>query len=263
MKRHSKNDTSWEGVSHWYNNLLSGTDTYQEKVILPNILRLVDPRPSKSIVELGCGQGYFSNEFAKRGASVIGLDASKSLIETAIKNTSRESYSQRLMFIYGNAENAFQIASKSADELVIILAMQNIKNLDKLSNEMARILKSDGKATIVLNHPMFRVPKHSDWGYDDRLRMQYRKVFKYLSEISVDIDMEPGKTALGKKGRSTKSFHRPLQVYMKAFSKSGLVISRVEEWASHRKSAKGPRMIAEDNARKEVPLFMCLELRKL
>ena len=264
MKKHQnkQNDTSWEGVSFWYDQMLQSSDTYQSKVILPNVLRLVDPKPSKHIVELGCGQGYFSEIFAKAGASVIGLDFSRSLIGLAQSRVDKEKYQSKIDFHHGDASNAYSIASKTADVVVIILALQNMKDLSKVVSEIARIMKDNGRAIIVLNHPAFRVPKHSDWGFDEASKTQYRKVSKYLSELTLDIDMEPARTASGKKSTITKSFHRSLQTYTKAFSSSNLVISKIEEWISHKQSQKGLRQKAEDDARKEIPLFMCLELRK-
>jgi hypothetical protein len=35
-------------------------------------------------------------------------------------------------------------------------------------------------------------------------------------------------------------------------------VTMLEEWNSHRKSEPGPRAKAEDLARKEIPLFLCL-----
>jgi ubiquinone/menaquinone biosynthesis C-methylase UbiE len=261
--KNSAAKTSWENVSQWYDTMLQSGDTYQSKVILPNILRILDPKPGKHIVELGCGQGYFSEIFAKMGASVIGLDASKTLIEIAEKRVEKEAYRSKVLFITGDASNAQAIVSKTADVVVVILALQNMKDLSKVAGEMQRILKQDGRALIVLNHPVFRIPKHSDWGFDEVTKTQYRKVSKYLSELTLDIDMEPGRTAIGMKGAVTKSFHRSLQTYTKSFANAGLAITRIEEWISHKQSQKGPRQVAEDTARKEIPLFMCLELKKL
>ena len=50
---------------------------------------------------------------------------------------------------------------------------------------------------------------------------------------------------------------------MKLFAKNGLAITRLEEWISHKQSGAGPRQAAEDKARKEIPMFMCLEIKKL
>jgi hypothetical protein len=70
--------------------------------------------------------------------------------------------------------------------------------------------------------------------------------------------MHPGKAGSLK----TMSYQRSLQEFFKAFNKTGFVVTRLEEWISHKKSQKGPRQKAEDAARKEIPLFMCIEIRK-
>ena len=46
-------------------------------------------------------------------------------------------------------------------------------------------------------------------------------------------------------------------------AKEGFAVKRLEEWISHKESMVGPRKIAEDNARKEIPIFMMIEAVKL
>jgi len=67
--------------------------------------------------------------------------------------------------------------------------------------------------------------------------------------------MHPG----DKPWEKTVSFHRPLQFYFKALNKNNLLVSRLEEWNSHRTSEAGPKKEAEDTARREFPLFLFLE----
>ena len=50
---------------------------------------------------------------------------------------------------------------------------------------------------------------------------------------------------------------------MKIFSKSGFAITRLEEWISHKQSGTGPRQTAEDKARREIPMFMCIEIKNI
>jgi hypothetical protein len=71
--------------------------------------------------------------------------------------------------------------------------------------------------------------------------------------------MHPG----DKPSQYTTSFHRPLQYYFKAFNKAGFSVTLMEEWNSHKKSQTGPRAEAEDVARKEIPLFLCLVVVKI
>jgi hypothetical protein len=56
----------------------------------------------------------------------------------------------------------------------------------------------------------------------------------------------------------TYSFHRPLQEYIKVLGNAGFVVTHLEEWISHKISEPGPRADAENRARKEFPLFMCI-----
>ncbi|MDE2001248.1 MAG: SAM-dependent methyltransferase, partial [Patescibacteria group bacterium] len=132
--------------------------------------------------------------------------------------------------------------------------------------ECARALVSGGRLVLVLNHPAFRIPKESSWGWDEKMKIQYRRVDRYLSELRSKIMMHPstgsGRAPGRDAGEYTVSFHRPLQYYFKALQKNGFMVSRLEEWESHRKSEKGPRAEAEDRARKEIPMFLCLEAVK-
>ena len=263
--------TSWGKVADWYDDLLKEDDTYQAKVILPNLSRLVDVKPEEHILDLACGQGFFSRAFATTGAQVTGVDISKELIDIADGHLSRPSRPGRpngletgtLEYFVAPSHQLTAISSTTIDKVIIVLALQNIEKIKETMEECARVLRPEGKLYIVLNHPAFRIPKRSSWGFDESAGIQYRRIDGYLSEGKFEIEMKPGAAALGKKGEATVSFHRPLQVYFKHLSKAGFAVTRFEEWDSHKKSEKGKRSVAEDNARKEIPLFLCLEAQKI
>ena len=50
--------------------------------------------------------------------------------------------------------------------------------------------------------------------------------------------------------------------FLKYFAKNGFAVTRLEEWISHKESEKGLRKLAEDKARKEIPMFMMIEVKK-
>ncbi len=253
MTRKHKNETSWGGVAAWYEEHLKGEDTYHAKVIAPNLMRILDPKQGMKVLDIGCGEGYFTRLIDASGAYVEGVDIAKELIAKA------KAASPDVVFHVSSAENMSVIKSEYFDAITCVLALQNMEKLDAVVKECARILKPKGRALFVLNHPAFRIPKQTAWGWDDAAKVQYRRVDGYLSQARVSIDMTPGK----KTNDSTWSFHRSMQDYMKAFASAKFAITRLEEWISHKKSEKGPRGPAEDIARKEFPLFMCIELTKL
>ncbi|MDB5239005.1 MAG: hypothetical protein JWO00_340 [Candidatus Parcubacteria bacterium] len=257
-----KNDTSWGGVAGWYDDLLeTSPDSFQAKVILPNILRILEPKmraglSGMTVLDAACGQGYFSRAFAEKGAKVIGADISPELIAFAAERSPKE-----LQFHAAPADSMPFMADASADAVTIVLALQNIENLAGTVAECGRILKPGGRLVFVLNHPAFRIPGRSSWHWDEEKALQYRRIDAYMSDIQSKIDMTPGEPVAAKK-KFTATFHRPLQTYFKALIKSGLAVTRLEEWISHKESQKGPRSVEEDRIRKEIPMFLMIEAIK-
>ena len=249
-----KKDTSWGKVAKWYDRHLDGDNTYHAQVVAPNLLRIVNLKPGESLLELGCGQGYFVEKFLENSTNITGVDIGKELINIA-KNKF-----PKAKFLVGNAEDPKILKGEQFDVVTIILAIQNMKDHGAVAKNLGRLVKENGRVVIVLNHPAFRIPQNSGWGTDTEEGSQYRRVDAYMSEMEIKIDMNPGKI---EDKKITMSYHRPLQVYSKAFAKEGFAIMKIEEWISHRKSEPGPHAKAEDKARKEIPLFMCLLLKKL
>ncbi|MFA6608790.1 MAG: methyltransferase domain-containing protein [Candidatus Paceibacterota bacterium] len=252
-------DTSWGGVADWYDkHLEKDDDTYHTKVIFPNLIRILGDVTGKNILDLACGQGIFSQQLSEKGANVTGVDIGKELI--AIAEEKNKETKNKVKYFTTKSDDLYMLKDKTFDIVVCILALQNIEELQNTINEASRVLVVGGKLIVVLNHPAFRNPKQTYWGYNEKDNVQYRRVDEYMSESHVRIDMTPGSV---KDKKFTVSFHRPLQVYIKALTKNSLVVTRLEEWISHRESERGTRKKAEDKSRKEIPLFMCIEVMKL
>lgn len=254
MKNNAPKDTSWGNVAEWYDKHLNDDNTYHSQVVLPNLLRVVDLGSNESLLELGCGQGFFLEKFYVVSKNLTGVDLGKALIEKAKE---REVPAE---LIVASADDQNLLKGKTFDVITIILALQNMKNISAVVQNVSRLLKPNGRVCIVLNHPAFRIHQHSAWGMDKEPKLQYRRVDSYMSEFEAKIDMTPGKKF---KKEFTQSYHRPLQVYVKTFAKEGFAVTKLEEWISHRKSENGPWAKAENNARKEIPLFMCMVFKKL
>ncbi len=248
-----KQDTSWGNVAEWYAALLNDADSYQSQVIMPHLVRMMDIKPGQKILDLACGSGFFSEIFHAEGAQVIGVDISPELIALAQAHASKD-----ISFLVTHAHNLSGISSGSIESIAIVLALQNIKEAKETLLECSRVLQEKGRVYIVLNHPAFRIPGSSSWEWDSSGK-QYRRIDQYISEKAIEIAMHPG----GNPSEKTVSFHRPLQYYMKIAKTAGFAMTRLEEWISHKSSQKGPKQAEEDRMRKEIPLFMCIELTKL
>lgn len=246
--------TSWGESAEWYSEYLErGEDTYQRQVILPNLLRVLGSKGDMRILDIACGQGFFSRAFAEAGASVTGADISKELVAEA-KRLSPAS----IHYHVAPANDLSFAKNESFDAATVVLAIQNIEDMTGVFKEAARVLTPGGRLILVLMHPAFRNPGVSHWGFDEETNTQYRRVDAYLSATRSELLVHPGK----KNSPVTVSFHRSLQDFSKALFKNGFMISRFEEWNSHKESQEGPRKAAEDTARKEIPLFLMIEATK-
>lgn len=246
----SNSNTSWGNVADWYRSHVGGDDTYHSKVVAPNVMRMVAPREGKRILEIGCGEGYFARMFANEHALVDGADIAAELIEHA------QAQGGGVRYFTTPADNLSFASAGTYDVVVAVLTLQNMERIEPVMKEVARVLKPDGTFVFVLNHPAFRIPKKTAWGWDAAAQVQYRRVDGYLTTTKEKIDMTPGKR---EQKEYTYSFHRSLQDYMKGLAGAGFAIMRIEEWISHRESEQGPRKQAEDTARKEFPLFLAVE----
>lgn len=246
--------TSWGTVSNWYSDYLeNNSDTYQKQVILPNILRVIGIRPSTKIIDIACGQGFFSRAMHEAGAKVVGTDISPELITEAKKLSPKE-----ISYHVAPADNIKFAPNNEFDVAAIVLAIQNIENMKGTFEEAARVLKKGGRLVLVMMHPAFRNPGQTSWEFDKESGAQYRRVDKYLSANKAKLLVNPSK----KNSETTTSYHRSLQDFSKALFKAGFSIAQFEEWISHKKSEKGPRQKVEDTARKEIPLFLMIEAKK-
>lgn len=250
----TKKNTSWGNVADWYDDTIKDDNSFQTHVIAPNMQRLLNITKGQSVLDVACGSGFFSKYCSEAGATVTGIDIAPELI--AIATGLRLPHAT---FSVGNVETLPTVADKSIDTAFCILALQNIRNVSSVFKEVNRTLKPGGRFLVVLNHPTFRIPKQSSWGWDEATKTEYRRIDGYLTESQTEIDMTPGSQT---KKELTVSFHRSLQYYFKVATNAGFTVSRLEEWISHREPPAGKTFAARNKARKEFPLFLFLEFKK-
>jgi len=247
-------NTSWEKSGKWYNKLVGEKGHYyHQQVILPKLLDLLSLDAKSNVLDIGCGQGIFARQLPK-DVSYTGLDLAKNLIASAKQKDTNTNHS----YVVADATSQWELPDRSFTHAVAILSLQNMESPDNAITQVAKHLKKDGRFIMVLNHPMFRIPRQTGWGIDEKTKNQYRFINKYLSFMKIPITMHPGE----ENSTLTWSFHYSLSVYTHFLNKAGFVIEVIEEWESDKESVgKAARM--ENRARSEIPLFMTIVARKL
>ena len=296
IKNKLNTKTHWGNVAESYDKHLATDGTYHSEVIWPNLKRIIassfknskdankensknnkDNKDSKSessdfkskkILDIACGQGYFSELLAAEGAHVQAFDLGEGLIKIAkdnTKNNSKDLSFKNIDYIVADAQDfSKNYSSKIFDIVICVLAIQNIENVKLTLENIKKITDKNSKVYFVINHPAYRIPKYSEWGYSqngigkENKSLQYRRVDKYMSEDKIKMDMTPSERQERDKVY-TYSYHRPLQYYFKLFNNNKFAVTRLEEWVSN-KISDGKYADRENIARKEFPMFMCLEI---
>ncbi len=249
-------NSSWEKPSEWYSKLVGEKGHYyHQSVVIPGVIKLLNLQKSSSLLDLACGQGILGRSLVShKEVTYHGIDGSSQLIKDAVKFDKNPNHK----YTQFNLSTPLKLSEKYSHASVI-LALQNIKHFENVLKTASDNLLDSGVMVIVINHPCFRIPRHSSWEFSDKSNIQYRKISKYMSYMEIPVSVNPG---LGEKSSVAISFHFPISRLFLELSKAGFVIENLEEWVSD-KNSQGTRAKAENTSRVEIPLFMALKCRKI
>lgn len=258
IRRGEKPATHWGGVAKWYDQLVGEAGSeYQQKVVIPGMMSMLKPEAGRRVLDVACGQGVLCRAMAEHGAEVMGVDASRQLIEMA-----RQRGGERITYAAGDARSLKLVGGVKAgafDAATMMLAIQDMDPIEPVFEGVAWALAGGGAFVMAMMHPAFRGPKATSWGWDATACVQYRRVDRYMVPRREQIVSHPGRNT----DEFTWSFHRPLSSYIGALGRAGLAVVDLQEWVSHKHSGSGPRARSENNARKEIPLFLAIRAVKL
>jgi ubiquinone/menaquinone biosynthesis C-methylase UbiE len=248
-------DRGWDPVAAWYDKLVgeAGSD-YHRQVILPAALRLLDPRPGESVIDVCCGQGVLAGPLLEAGIGrFTGVDASVRLLDAA---RTRHGHDPRVAWILADVCQPGAWADASHDAAACLLAVHDVADVAALFSNLSGALRPGGRAVLVWMHPCFRIPRQTHWGWDADQKIQFRRIDSYASPLEIPITTHPGKAS----GELTLFRHRPLAEVLTALGQAGLAVTACEELYSHRRSQPtGPFSKAEHRAAREFPLFIALK----
>ncbi|HSX41004.1 MAG TPA: class I SAM-dependent methyltransferase [Candidatus Saccharimonadales bacterium] len=144
----------------------------------PHVFELLGDLKGKSVVDIGCGDGYVSRYVATHGAfKTIGIDVKESVVQEAKKLEEKEKLG--IEYYVGSATKLSMVDDKSMDLALSILVYVhfNSEEMDEATKEAARVLKPNGVFLLAVPHPLIYIAKpKTHWvTFTDEQKVNYFK----------------------------------------------------------------------------------------
>lgn len=182
----------------------------------PSLRALLPDLHGLSVVDLGCGYGWFCRWAQEQGAArVLGLDVSEKMLAQARALTSVAGIA------YQRADlESFELSEASFDVAYSSLVLHYISDVAAFFAKVRRALKPGGRLVFSTEHPIYMAPSHPAWRTDSDGRHIW-PVDGYLVEGPRTTDwLAPG----------VVKHHRTLGTTLNSLIRQGFAISHVEEW---------------------------------
>jgi ubiquinone/menaquinone biosynthesis C-methylase UbiE len=216
MLNNDSSTRSWNAIAESWVAHADHND-YRNFFLMPRMLEMLGDVSGKRILDLGCGEGGYSRQLKRRGANIIGVDGSETMIRIARERAAAESLDVR--FLCANANALDSIVDNSCDLIVAAMSLMDVEDYPAAVREVRRVLCHRGSLLMSITHPCFS-PPIAEWQRhpEDRHRLMFFKVDEYFDRKVWEqkITEEFSAPVLRR--------HRPLQDYVQVLLRAGFLL---------------------------------------
>ncbi|HKG26483.1 MAG TPA: class I SAM-dependent methyltransferase [Thermomicrobiales bacterium] len=216
---------AWDDAAPaWDTFVENGDDYYRTEVHGPALLAACEPVAGRRVLDLGCGQGWFSRQLGRRGAQVVGIDISAAQIAHARRHETIDP-----LGITFQQLDAARIGTRwppaSFDLVTACLVLHDLPDATAVLAGARDVLVPAGRFVFSILHPFTDVPSHA-WEPDESGQSGGLTIDRYfdLGPRLVHWDM-PRLTAFW----DSPSWHRTLTEWSALIAEAGLRIRRLSE----------------------------------
>jgi 2-polyprenyl-3-methyl-5-hydroxy-6-metoxy-1,4-benzoquinol methylase len=167
-----------EAAPSWEDFVESGKDWYRHGLHGPALLRACGDVKGLRVLDLGCGQGYFSRELARAGAKVCAADISERQIANAMAHEEKEPLGIEYL-VLDAARAAEHWPEQSFDLVAACMALDDMPDPGSALAVARRLLKAGGRCVFSAVHPVLDAPIRG-WERDDAGRKVMFKLGRYF-----------------------------------------------------------------------------------
>lgn len=209
---------TWDTIADLYDSNQGDVgDALHRHMIDPATSHMLGDITEKTILDAGCGNGYWVRRLSKDAKHVIGIDNSVPLIQKSLsyQNPPHVEYHQ------ADLHKPLRFNDNQFDVILSNMVFHYLSSITGTISEFYRVLKPKGHAIIVLQHPIFQYhfriaskltgyagPFSQPVGYFDQKTVK-QQILSGLSEVQI--------------------YNRPLSYYIQAFLHNNFVLTAFGE----------------------------------
>lgn len=231
-----------------------GHDYYRYEFFGPHQAVVCGDVSGLRLLDLGCGNGYFSREMESRGAIVTGVDLSRQQIEFARRH--EEESPVGIQYAVKDAERLSEhFAASSFDMVTACVSLQDMPNPERAISGAFHVLRPGGRFVFSITHPCTDVPLR-EWDRDTDGNKRALKIGRYFEVARIDFAWRGSGFAYE---FTTSAVHRTLSWWVNSVCQSGFTIRQMQEPKPSDEAVHGRPELSDASI---VPYFLMLDVCK-
>jgi len=218
-------------ASYWNDRAGDAGEVYKRYVLDPLMFNLIGGFKDKTIIELGCGNGYLAPKLLEqRPKQIIMTDISKYNLQYAAEKCR----DPRVSFLEQDATEAWRIEPAAADIVYSNMMLNEIENIKTPIREAFRVLKDGGELVFSVTHPawdLFMYAQEKAGQPSDKIKElggYFKRGFaKYL--MGGDNKANPKLKNKYSKAFEVEHYQRPVADYFSQLVKAGFTVKQLLE----------------------------------
>lgn len=241
-----------EGAGAWFEFVRSGADYYRLHVHGPALRAACEPVAGVRALDLGCGEGYFSRELARGGATVVAVDLSEELLRYARVQEVAEGLGIEYHHLSAVAVGE-RWEPESFDLVTACMSLQDMSDPQAVLHAAFRILRSGGRMVFSVPHPGTDTPVR-EWERDEHGEKIVLRIDRYFDSGPARCDWSMPRLAYR---WITPYWRRTLEEWTGMAAAAGFLIRRLREPRPTAEQVKDHPELADCH---RLPYFLLFEL---
>jgi 2-polyprenyl-3-methyl-5-hydroxy-6-metoxy-1,4-benzoquinol methylase len=241
-----------ESADAWDRFVEEGFDHYRIAFHGPALLEACGAMRGLDVLDLGCGQGWFSRQLARRAARVIGIDWSPRMIAHARRHEEREP----LGVSYETLDAARideRFDSSSFDLLTACMSLMDMPQPGRVLASARPLLRREGRIVLSIPNPVTDAT-FRQWERDERGNKLSLKIDRYFDAASSVLRWDSPRLP---ESFRTVQYRHTLEQWSLWLEEAGLIIRRLRE---PRPTPEALALLADLEDATRVPYFLVLDL---